>query len=298
MFGQEAERANLWSLHFNRHILRMQKYARGPAYVPKKTTLKIPSHLMDKQIPEFVFRDAYYPSRLDQEFQEWHKLHRAEDLWGLWAHTFFKLVPPAQYFPAHPEYYAFVNGERRATQLCLSNDEVVNITVNQLRKLMKEKPDALYWSISPQDGVGYCTCDRCATADKEEDSHAGSLIRFVNKVAVKFPDRQFTTLAYNYTIKPPKKTRPASNVIIMLSSIAANRNRPLSEDPSAAEFRDALQGWKKIVSNIFIWDYTTQFSNYLAPFLTISNCNQIWNILQKTALPVFSHKVADGPILI
>lgn len=243
-----------------------RKYAAAPAFVPSKKTMGIPAQLNDLQEPQFVYRETYYPAPLDAEYLEWHKLHRFEDLWGLWGHSFFKLVPPKEYFSTHPEYYALVNGKRRATQLCLSNEQVFKIAVDYFRKAIADNPDALYWSISPEDGAGYCTCDQCALADKEEGSHAGSLIRFVNRVAAQFPAQKFTTLAYTYTLQPPARTKPASNVVIMLSSIDAYRNQPLAEAPSAASFRNALAGWKRIAENIFVWDYTTQFTNYLAPF--------------------------------
>ncbi|MGX5819828.1 DUF4838 domain-containing protein [Chitinophaga lutea] len=243
-----------------------RKPAPGPAVVPRTPTLKIRAQLNDRQIPQFVYRETYYPAPIEPEYQEWHKLHSFESLWGLWGHSYFKLVPPREYFAAHPEYYALVNGKRRATQLCLSNENVFNIAVAYFRKAVAANPDALYWSISPEDGAGYCTCDLCSQADREEGSHAGSLIRFVNKVAAQFPEQQFTTLAYTYTITPPARTKPAKNVIIMLSSIDAYRDQPLSKAPSAESFRKALQGWKAIAPNIFVWDYTTQFTNYLAPF--------------------------------
>ena len=226
----------------------------------------IPAQLNDLQEPQFVYRETYYPAPLEAEYLEWHKLHRFEDLWGLWGHSFFKLVPPKEYFSTHPEYYALVNSKRRATQLCLSNEQVFKIAVDHFRKAIADNPDALYWSISPEDGAGYCTCDQCALADKEEGSHAGSLIRFVNRVAAQFPAQKFTTLAYTYTLQPPARTKPATNAVIMLSSIDAYRNHPLAEAPSAASFRNALAGWKRIAENIFVWDYTTQFTNYLAPF--------------------------------
>lgn len=243
-----------------------RKFSAGPAYVPHKPTLTVRPQRMDRQEPRFVYRETYYPAPLDPEYQEWHKLHSFEDLWGVWGHSYFKMVPPKTYFEAHPEYFAFVNGKRRATQLCLSNADVERIATEYLRKAMADNPDALYWSISPEDGTGYCTCDQCAQADKEEGSHAGSLIRFVNRIAAQFPDKQFTTLAYTYTLQPPAQTRPAANVFIMLSSIDAYRHQPLEKEPSAAGFRKALQDWRKVTGNIFVWDYTTQFTHYLAPF--------------------------------
>jgi hypothetical protein len=262
-----------------------RKYADIPATVPVNKDLHMGQQLMDKQEPAFIYRETYYPAAFDNEYLEWHKLHRFEDLWGLWGHSFFKLVPPKTYFAAHPEYYALVNGKRQATQLCLSNEAVFNITVDYFKKAIAANPDAIYWSVSAEDGPGFCTCEEC--------SKPGSLIRFVNRVAAKFPKQQFTTLAYQYTAKPAD-VKPAANVYIMLSSIDAYRQEPLSTAPSAAEFRKNLEGWGALTDNIFIWDYTTQFTNYLAPFPDYNNLQpNLQYFLSKKVKGVFSQGSGD-----
>lgn len=261
-----------------------RKYAEGPATVPATKDVSVPQQLMDKQEPTLVYRETYYPAAFDNEYLEWHKLHRFEDLWGVWGHSFFKIVPPKTYFATHPEYYALVDGKRQATQLCLSNEGVFNVTVDYLRKAIADNPDALYWSIAAEDGGGFCTCDQCSQVNKEEGSTSGSLIRFINKVAAKFPDQHFTTLAYLYTAKAPLKTKPASNVYIMLSSIDAYRQEPLSTIPSAADFRKNLESWGALTDHLFVWDYTTQFTNYLAPFPDYRN-------LQPNLQYMTAHKV-------
>jgi hypothetical protein len=243
-----------------------RKYADIPASLPANKNISIAKQLMDKEDPAFIYRETYYPPAFDNEYLEWHKLHRFEDGWGLWGHSFFKLVPPKTYFSAHPEYYALVDGKRQATQLCLSNEQVFNITVDYFRKAIADNPDALYWSIAAEDGGGFCTCEQC-----KEDGPSGALIRFVNRVAAKFPSQQFTTLAYLNTSRPPQKVKPSRNVFIMLSSIDVYRQDPISTTPSAAGFRKNLEGWGGITDNIFLWDYTTQFTNYLAPFPDYNN---------------------------
>ncbi|MES2689213.1 MAG: DUF4838 domain-containing protein, partial [Bacteroidota bacterium] len=200
------------------------------------------------------------------EYLDWNKLHNFEDLWGIWGHSYFKLVDPRTYFKDHPEYYAMQKGKRHATQLCMSNDEVVAVAVNTLKLKMADNPDAMYWSIGAEDDLGYCTCDQCNAVNKEEGTPTGAHLRFVNKIAKQFPGKVFTTLAYTYTSKPPLQTKPLPNVYIMLSTIDAYRTQALKTEPSAAAFRNSLEGWEKLTHNLFVWDYTTQFTNYLAPF--------------------------------
>ncbi|MEC5143695.1 DUF4838 domain-containing protein [Chitinophaga sp. 212800010-3] len=252
------------------HILEAymgcRKYDQGPAQVPTSKDIRLKDAIEDLSEPMFSYRETYYPAAMDQEYLWWHGLHRFEDLWGLWGHSFFKLVPPKTYFREHPEYYSLVNGRRQPMQLCLSNENVYALTVAWLKKAIAANPDAMYWSISAEDGPGACTCEQCAKADAEEGGPQGSLIRFVNRVAHEFPEQHFTTLAYGYTAKAPLKTKPAPNVYIMLSTIDAFRQAPLAQENSAAAFRKNLADWEATTSNLFIWDYTTQFTNYLCPF--------------------------------
>ncbi|MCG8581329.1 MAG: DUF4838 domain-containing protein [Bacteroidales bacterium] len=185
---------------------------------------------------------------------------------GARVHTFHRFVPSDQYFDQHPEYYALVDGKRRATQLCLSNQEVLDVVKDTVAHIFAQNPTATVVSVSQDDNTQYCQCEKCASIDKEEGSPSGSMIRFVNAVARTFPDKTISTLAYQYTRKACK-TKPLDNVLITLCSIECDRSSPIKE--GCSDFAMDLQGWKKLTENIRIWDYTTQFTNFLAPFPNI-----------------------------
>lgn len=266
---------------FAEQFLHARKYDTAAAIIPQQTSITLTPDINIVSNPAFGYRQSYYPMSEQAAYLDWHALHRFEDLWGLWGHSFFKLVPPATYFKSHPEYYAEVNGKRSATQLCLSNAAVLEITVNRLKELMNDNPGAAYWSVSPNDEGGYCTCALCKKADAAEGGPQGSVIRFVNKVAAAFPAKKITTLAYGYTVQPPLQTKPAANVYIFLSSIDAFREQALAEAVSAAAFRKALAGWSAITDRIFVWDYATEFTNYLAPFPRLHTLPADFSFLQK-----------------
>lgn len=255
--------------------------AGAKAFVPSTDNLIVPDRIDREEKPAFDFREVYFPVEEDAEYMDWHKLHSLEDLWGLWGHSFDKLVPASEYFQKNPAYFSYFLGERRPGQLCLSNKDVLQITIKTIKKKLAENPDARYWSISPNDELGFCECDQCKAVDEEEGGPQGSLIRFVNKVANAFPNQTFTTLAYTYSAKPPLKTKPAKNVTIILSSIDAYRRQSLTTEPSANTFRQYLTGWTKLTENIFVWDYYTQFTNYLAPFPNMQTIRANVNYLHK-----------------
>ena len=246
--------------------LKCKKVSNDPAIIPLSPQISIPGHIHDEYKPPFVYRESYYPASHDAEYLEWNQLQQLDDLWGLWGHSYNKLVPPKTYFNTHPEYYALVKGSRQPSQLCLSNEAVFGIIAAELKRKMSDNPDAMYWSVSPNDDNGYCECDKCRAVDNEQGSPSGSLIKFVNRIATAFPDKKITTLAYGYTHKAPRSLKPADNVFVFLSDIDAYRDKPLAEEGSAASFRTDLKQWGALCKNIFIWDYITQFTNYLAPF--------------------------------
>ena len=251
------------------NYLGCKKFNNEPAYTPELQVVKIPA-LNEESKPQFEYRESYYPACADAEYLQWHQLQKFEDLWGLWGHSYNKLVPAQVYFKTHPEYYALVKGVRQPSQLCLSNDEVYKLVVSDLKKRMADNPDAIYWSVSQNDDIGYCECDKCKAVNDEQQSLSGSLIKFVNRVAANFPNQKMTTLAYSYTHKAPKNLKPANNVYIFLSNIEAYRDKPLSEEGTASQFRTDLKAWSGLTPNIFVWDYITEFTNYLAPFPNFS----------------------------
>lgn len=247
-------------------------YSADEIYIPKKNNILISNLTEDIQNPQFTFRTIHYYNAYQPEYAKLNKLNSSNedrissDWGGLWVHTMHKLLPPEKYFNTHPEYFALRNGIRVADQLCLSNPDVLNITVAALRDYMKKIPNARYWSVSQMDNFNYCECDDCRLIDSIEESPSGSIINFVNQVAANFPDKMISTLAYQYSRKAPKTLIPAENVNIMLCTIESDRNKPIAENYETGSFYDDLSYWSLISRNIIIWDYVTNFSHLVCPF--------------------------------
>lgn len=188
----------------------------------------------------------------------------------LLVHTFDKLLPSDVYGKTHPEYYAYFKGKRhpgKASQWCLTNPEVLEIVAARIDSIFKANPDQKLICVSQNDGnYTNCTCPSCKKIDDEEGSFSGSLIHFINKLAARFPDKEIATLAYLYTMNPPKNIKPLPNVVIMLCDIDCKREVALTENASGQYFMKALEGWSAISNNLFVWDYGINFDNYLSPF--------------------------------
>ncbi len=193
---------------------------------------------------------------------------------GLFVHTANVLCPPEEFFVTHPEYFSEINGKRvkDQTQLCLTNPDVLKIVTSRVLERIRKDPGAKLFSVSQNDWLNFCTCTACKAIDDREQSHAGTMITFVNQVAEavekEFPDVWIETLAYQYTRKPPRTVHPRHNVVPRLCSIECDFSRPLDQSTFAQNrtFVDEIRGWSAMTDKLYVWDYVTNFNNYIGPF--------------------------------
>ena len=248
-------------------------YAANSCTFPQKRELILPSGLIRTENPSFQYRQTQaYSLARDSLYKIWHRLKEPAEIFagGYWVHTFDRIMPSAKYGKAHSEYFSFINGQRRpgaASQWCLSNPEVFELVSQKIDSIFKAHPDRKLISVSQNDGNNTCcTCEKCKAIDDVEGSPSGSLIRFVNKLAARFPDKEFSTLAYLFSVAPPKHVKPLPNVNIMLCDIDCYREVSLTENASGKSFMKNMEGWARISNNIFVWDYGINFDNYICPF--------------------------------
>lgn len=248
--------------------LGCRKYSPRDSLIPRMPALLLPQLAPTVETPAFAYRELHYEPAFDERWARWHRLKMRSDKdreWGLFVHTFKDLCPPEQYFAEHPSYFSWNGVQYSPGQLCLTNDTVRQLVIAALQEKMREKPDAIYWSVSQNDNFDYCKCPRCAASDAfYGGSPAGTLLAFVNTVATAFPDKIISTLAYQYTRKAPLGIRPAANVSICLCSIECNRGLPISE--GCRDFARDVESWAQLTNNLMIWDYVVQFRSYLSPF--------------------------------
>lgn len=246
-------------------------YAKEAYTLTKSPTISLPV-FKEIETPAFRYRQTYSYGNEDPIYVKWFRLEEPEELFAsnLWVHTFDQILPSSVYGEAHPEYYSFINGKRQPgnhSQWCLSNPEVFEVVAQNIDSIFKANPQARMISVSQNDGNDtYCSCPACTEIDEHEGAHSGSLIHFLNKLATRFPDKEFSTLAYLYSVQPPKHVKPLPNVNIMLCNIDCRREVSLTDNESGRNFLKALEGWSAITDNIFIWDYGINFDNLVSPF--------------------------------
>lgn len=271
--------------------------------IPTKTTLEIPE-INKREKPVFEFRDTDYGDI--KRYSKFAVMCRINGMWtdipeclggsiryALGAHSFARLVPHEQYRDTHPEYFSFYNGRRQSIendhwQLCLTNPELVDIVVENARKILKQNPDKKILSISQNDNPYNCQCENCLKSDSDEGSPVGTLIKFVNRVAEilepEFPDVTFDILAYHYTRPASQKTQTRHNVCVRLCASSTcfahpydkcdDRTRSVKHpNGKTSLFIEDLIEWSKVCKRLYVWDYTSNFPLYPMPFPN-------WRVLQ------------------
>jgi len=247
--------------------------------ISKKPTLKV-EKLDVRYVPTLEYREPYWFDAFDGDWAVRNKCngHRpgldekrgGKHTYQGFVHTFYPLIPPKKYFKDHPEWFSEIKGKRthNRAQLCLTNEEMRKELVKNLKANLRKNPAATIASVSQNDWHGNCQCAKCAAIEKEEDSPAGLMLRFVNSVAddikEEFPNVAISTLAYQYTRKSPKYVKPRDNVIVRLCSIECSFSKPLADERNK-KFRDDIVGWSKISNRLYIWDYTTNFRHHIMP---------------------------------
>ena len=186
-------------------------------------------------------------------------------------HAHYEIIPPAKYFKDHPEWFSLFNGKRTCdhAQLCLTNEEMTQEYIKNIKQLLRENPKATSIQVSQNDWGKACQCPKCKAIDDENESYAGTNIYFANKIGEaiekEFPNVWIDTFAYQYTRKAPKKITPRKNVLVRLCTIECSFIKPLestAEKRNQALVNDMIE-WGKITKNLFIWDYVTCFRSYM-----------------------------------
>jgi hypothetical protein len=285
--NQADSRGTLYGVYtFLEDYLGVRFLTADHTYVPPIGTWRVVGPLDRFYHPPLGFRWSYYgETNTNPTFAARLRVNTVTDdpkLGGktglnLISHSLFHYVPAQKYGKEHPEYFALVDGERKlemgggGPELCLTNPDVLHIVTDTVLDALKKHPEMENISVSQNDNDKYCRCPKCAVIDEREGTPMGSLLTFVNavadEVAKKYPNVMVGTLSYWYSRKPPKTIKPRPSVQIQLCSIECCVLHPIN-DPSCeknVQFCQDLANWGKMCNKISIWNYNTNFSNYLLP---------------------------------
>ena len=254
---------------FLENYLGVRFYATNYTCVRDNPIVRIPADYCEVYSPAFIARDSFWYSlekdqilsiQLKDNSGYVHEMEGGISYAGSFVHTLAALTGQPHEVGKQP---------------CLTDEAVYEQVLYRVKQWLRENPRAKIVSVSQNDSAAEhlgCQCANCRAIDEREGTPMGSLLTFVNRIANdikdEFPNVYVDTLAYRYTRQAPKTIKPADNVIIRLCSIECCFSHPLEDENCAQNvaFKKDIEEWSAICDNLYIWDYTTNFMFYLAPF--------------------------------
>lgn len=273
-----------------------RKYTAKDHFIPKLKQVTFPKNTYQTFKPSFEYRALFYPDCYDETFRDWHKLDWHIDDFGIWGHSFYKLLSAKTYFKTNPTFFALYEGQRNSESLCMTNDAVVAIVANKMDEIIAKNPNASFFSISQNDDNVYCECNKCKALNDKHGGPQGSFYFFLNKIAKLFPKTKITALAYLHTYRAPENLTIESNIYTLFCPIQMNRGKAIVESSNNKDFLSILNNWSTIAPHLYLWDYTVEFTNYLSPFPNLHTFSKNFKLYEQHKVKgFFVQGYADVP---
>lgn len=319
-------RGTLYAIYtFLEEVVGCRWWAPGESTIPLQATLEIPA-LDIRYVPTLEMRETYWYVVQDGDWCVRNKVNggrtslaphqgsKYHEMGG--CHSFYVDIPPEMYFKDHPEWFSEINGKRTAgsAQLCMTNEALIHKYADIIKQNLRERPEkgvffnyiadrkteevSAVW-VSQNDWNGCCECETCRAINEREGTAAGALLHFVNGVAEQleadYPDLAVYTFAYVWSQKPPKTIKPRPNVVIWLATTGTAYNFPYAHEINKT-FRENLQAWSTIHDRIYIWDYLTNFANYICPHPNLRTlAPNVKYFVNHGVRGIFSEAAANAP---
>jgi len=267
---------------FLERVLGIRWYGDDDLYtiVSKHKTLVVP-RLDVTQSPSFAYRALPYSPQGALVGVLGRRWRLGQSIGTAHGHNWYRILPVEKYGKEHPEYFALVNGERQARyylghhggQVCTTHPDVVRIFAEAAIQYFRTHKNRNMFSLSPNDGGGFCQCAKCRALDVEMHEDAkrkgipvmtDRMLTFYNaiaeRVAGEFPDRYLGAYVYSYYKRPPKRVKKVHPNLALV--IAINSAQGCATPDQWQRDRTLISGWTKIHKNMFMYDifYLTRWS--------------------------------------
>ncbi len=260
-FVVRSERGQLWLLANSELGLQHAVYAflehigcrwffPDPVWtvVPKQPNLSVSVDI--RATPAFGYRRIWYgwgarTKKLADDYAAWMKHNRQFGAFQTDCGHAWERYVPAREFEKHPEFFGLVKGERKPMQLCTSNPEVEKRVIEGVLAIFRREPQRNMVSVDPNDGGGYCECERCAALGSVSDRVFLLASHVAQAVRKEFPDKWVGLYAYAFHCEPPRNPF-APGVYVQVTT--GFRYTKLS-------FEEQVTAFRKLGARLGVYDY-------------------------------------------
>ena len=281
------QRGMLYGVYSFLEALGFRYYTPNVEKIPSAEQVFVPAEMNLSWTPVFDYRETMFKNAWDPSFAVKSKINsdfqRPELKNNLkyggfsgyiggaryLVHTFKYLLPYDTYFSLHPTWYAqnvgptYTGAEYR--QPCFTNFESIDVVYAEAERLIESDPTSNILSISQNDGGDFCKCETCQK-QKEQYGESGVMLRYINELAKrigeKYPHVKIDTLAYAWSIEPPKEVVAEKNVTVRFCTEMC----PFHDDSDDCEILKQREqyfiDWQNHASELSVWTYPISFVNY------------------------------------
>lgn len=225
--------------------------------IPPDPELSVPD-LDLRARPGFAKRhiDCYYQRFWRQSqrdaLQTWMtRTRQGNTIRGWFGHSWATYIPADQYFAEHPEWFAEVEGVRKPPQLCTSNPELRAEFLRRMLELPLNRNMDI-WSVSANDGLGFCRCERCRAQGSEGDAYWDFACWVAEQIQHQAPGRGIGSFAYGPYRQPPAGVPVLpENFYLSMTTYATTLNSPADRE----EYTRFLQAWQSRRPRIIMREY-------------------------------------------
>ena len=174
-----------------------------------------------------------------------------------------------------------ITGNGGIAQPCLTDPENLPKAIKYVTDYLTATPGLKTISLAPNDGSDYyCQCPNCARIDKEEGSHAGSYIRFINSliaaVSADYPTVNFEINIRTYLQAAPAITKPADGVSVRLGTAGCCVTHPITDTtcPETVAFAQAIETWGTLCDSVHLDYVLTASTDYIPVFANLGTLRE------------------------
>lgn len=257
--------------------------------VPKKDNITFPE-IEIKEKPDFIMRNWWLHAKPDLAEQErlWKLRNRMNpDLMFMTPgdSSARNIIPEAQYFKEHPEYFAMnPDGSRNPYLPNLTNTKSVEIAAGIIKDYFRKHPEANSYGFAPDDGLPRDYNPETVKLNQgftdllgrpgvpAEVSATEEWLNFANQVTAEvrteFPDVYIATNGYANRNMPPQGMKLNDHLIVMFAAIWSCTIHAYDDPHCWQKTRQGLmlKRWSDLCNNVWVYGYQYQM---LASALTL-----------------------------
>lgn len=208
-----------------------------------------------------------------------------------YAHSIQYLLPYDDYADEHRDWFS-AEGKQVCLPKYFTDEEFKETFLDALKQTILDKPESLAYQLGMNDSNAHHDRPETEAWTAEHGGYGGALMTFANAVArdikawlTEIGDKRAETfrisvLAYiKYESAPVTydaaqgKYVPAhpdvvaeDNVSVMLCPYYASNAYSIDNADKNVRYKNLLEQWSVLTDQLEIWDYTTNFKNYMIPY--------------------------------